>query len=291
VASALPHGLVRGYVARHEALMTVRGRIDIGRQLAIRQGLPAPLECRFDEYTEDIQLNRVLKAALVQLMRTAEPGDLVARRLRSWLRAFIDVEDQTFAWTDVPRHRFTRLDQHWAAAGRLAEMILRRESLTDREGSTHGSAFTVDMNTLFEAFIEKIVEEQGRQAGFQLIRQAPRRLSQSVPMRPDLVLQRAGTDRAVGDAKYKRLDIADLPNADLYQLLAYCTAMGLHRGLLIYATPEPIRIEVVQRAGIELVVVGVDLALAPKELIRSARGAADRLIAHARMAEPTLASE
>jgi hypothetical protein len=31
---------------------------------------------------------------------------------------------------------------------------------------------------------------------------------------------------AVGDTKYKRLEVVELPNADLYQLLAYCVSLG-----------------------------------------------------------------
>jgi 5-methylcytosine-specific restriction enzyme subunit McrC len=278
VAEAMPHGLVRGYVGREEGLMTVRGRIDLGRQIARQQGLPIPLDCRFEEYTEDVSLNRILKAAHLQLLRLRDVDPSVARRLRSWLRAFVDVEDQSFAWTEVPSHRFTRLDQHWEQAGRLAEVILRRESLADREGLVRGAAFTVDMNRLFERFIEQIVGELARAAGLQLLPQAPRRLTQSVRMKPDLVLHGLGVDLAVGDAKYKRLDIAELPHADLYQLLAYCVSLGLPRGLLIYATHEPLQVEIVRRVGIELTVTGVDLSRAPADLLVQARAAAGRLV-------------
>ena len=40
---------------------------------------------------------------------------------------------------------------------------------------------------------------------------------------------------AVADAKYKSLAPASMPNADAYQMLAYCAAIGLPRGFLIYA--------------------------------------------------------
>ena len=44
----------------------------------------------------------------------------------------------------------------------------------------------------------------------------------------------------VGDAKYKRIAGQQFcaPNADLYQLLAYATALDLPGGLLIYAQGE-----------------------------------------------------
>ena len=277
VASAIPRGLARGYVDRQDALLTLRGRIDFTRQISARAGLPIPLECNFQEYSDDVSLNRKLKAAHVQLLRLAGLDDAVAKRLRAWLRAFVDVEDESFD-RPFPDHEFDRLTAHWERAGRLAELILRRETLVDREGSTYGRAFTVDMNKLFERFIERVVEERAQQARVQLIPQARRQLSRSAWMKPDLVISRRGVDGAVGDVKYKRLDIEDMPHADLYQLLAYCTSMGLPRGILIYATHEAPRVEVVHRAGIELEITGVDLAQAPRDMLAQARSVADRLI-------------
>jgi hypothetical protein len=52
---------------------------------------------------------------------------------------------------------------------------------------------------------------------------------------PDIVWKTGGTAVAVADAKYKAEKPAGYPNADLYQLLAYCTALGLRCGHLIYA--------------------------------------------------------
>ena len=42
----------------------------------------------------------------------------------------------------------------------------------------------------------------------------------------------------VGDAKYKNATENRVPNADLYQLLAYGTALDLPAGLLVYAEGE-----------------------------------------------------
>src|SRR5262249_37216530 len=49
---------------------------------------------------------------------------------------------------------------------------------------------------------------------------------------------KAGECRAVVDAKYKRLNNPSFPNADAYQMLAYCTAFHLPLGYLVYARDE-----------------------------------------------------
>ena len=115
VRRALARGVVRGYQHREETLATLRGRLDVTVQLRRRQGRPFPLDCRFEEYTEDVTLNRVLKAASERLLNV--PGiDLEpARRLRAHGRAFSEVTSVAFAPAAVPDVTFTRLDRHWVA--------------------------------------------------------------------------------------------------------------------------------------------------------------------------------
>ena len=48
------------------------------------------------------------------------------------------------------------------------------------------------------------------------------------------MLSRHGQHVLIGDTKYKRLDDAEHKHADLYQMLAYCTSLGVRAGVLIY---------------------------------------------------------
>jgi hypothetical protein len=56
----------------------------------------------------------------------------------------------------------------------LAELILRHETLLDREGTTLASSFIVDMNVLFERFITRITTGAAERAGWELVPQAQR---------------------------------------------------------------------------------------------------------------------
>ena len=65
----------------------------------------------------------------------------------------------------------------------------------------------------------------------------------------------------VGDAKYKNLTSAFVPNADLYQLLAYATALNLPGGLLVYAQGEAETASYrVRHSGKRLDVVALELS-------------------------------
>lgn len=280
VSRAARQGLVRGYQAQHETLTTLRGRIDIAGQIRTRQSRPFPLECAFEEYTEDIELNRVVKAALRSLLRVPRLSLDIVRRLRFRYRIFDEVESIAYGPGSVPDIDFTRLNEHWRPAAELARLILNQESLRDQTGETLGISFTVDMNTLFERFVEEIVGREARRARLQLIAQAPRYLSAGVPMRPDLVLRAGSRDLAVGDAKYKEPGDGRPPNEDLYQLLAYCVSLGLPGGLLIYSGTLEKRYRV-ERADIILEATSIDLTGEIEQIETSAREAAKCLVEQA----------
>jgi 5-methylcytosine-specific restriction enzyme subunit McrC len=284
VGRAARYGLLRDYRDVDEELATVRGRIDIGRQIRRRQSQPIPLHCRYQEYGEDMELNRVVKAALRRLLRISGLDRELTNRLRHHHRLFEEVGDVDYAPSDVPNLSFNRLNEPLRPASILSQLVLRADSVRDATGSVEGASFTVDMNKLFERFVERVVDEEARRQGWEPAPQRIRHLTDSVAMQPDLILRRADVDCAVGDAKYKRLEFADWPHADLYQLLAYCVALGLPRGLLIYAEAGADRIETVKEAGTELEIVSVDLARPWREVLAQTRRAARMLIMQAESA-------
>ena len=57
-------------------------------------------------------------------------------------------------------------------------------------------------------------------------------------MRPDLVIRDRGVPRLVADCKYKRLEPDEFRHHDVYQVLAYCTAINVEQGLLVYPVHE-----------------------------------------------------
>jgi 5-methylcytosine-specific restriction enzyme subunit McrC len=195
---------------------------------------------------------------------------------------FRDVSEVAYPIHAVPNPTFTRLNRQWEAPARLARLILAQEALKDELGTTQGTAFTVDMNKVFEKFVEEIVGIEARRNGLELGAQDDVKLTPKVNMTPDLILHQGSARVAVGDAKYIEAESAEWPNANLYRLLAYCVALGLPRGLLIYASARPAEVQRVAAAGIDLEAIGIDLEASTDELMRQANVAAQRLIEHAR---------
>ena len=237
---AFGRGLLRGYLIEEEALHTVRGRIRFDEQIRRRYGIPLPVELRFDEFTEDILANRLVKAAAARL-RHMTLNSSEARRGLGWIAAILEnVSLLEFRRRRVPEVRFDRLNEHYRHVVGLARLILLHSEFESFRGDVRASGFLIDMNVLFQEFVTQALQETLRVSANTLRAEKKVYLDvdKEVNMYPDLSWWDGETCTFVGDAKYKKVDDRSAPNADLYQMLAYTTALDLPGGLLIYAKGE-----------------------------------------------------
>ena len=139
----------------------------------------------------------------------------------------------------VPEVQYTRLNSHYRPAVELARLIIDNSSLELLHGETTGASFMLDMNRVFERFLVVALREE---LGLSEREWRRGRLhldeANAVTLEPDISWWNGRRYRFVGDAKYKRIKSESFPNADIYQMLAYCVAADLPPGLLIYAAGE-----------------------------------------------------
>ncbi|MXZ39911.1 MAG: restriction endonuclease [Holophagales bacterium] len=263
---AFARGLLHGYRTEEEALHTVRGRIRVADQIRRRFGVPLPVEIRYDDFTDDVLANRLVKAAADRL------GKLRIRSAQSrldlaWVAATLDnVSLVEFPPTTVPEVKFDRLNAHYREVVTLARLILRHTSFEAARGAVRANGFLMDMNDVFQEFVTRALREELRlsERAFRSDRRLPPihlDTAGRVRLKPDLSWWNGLTCTFVGDAKYKRVKHAHVPNADLYQLLAYTTALDLPGGLLVYAEGEADDVEHrVRHAGKQLEIATLDLS-------------------------------
>lgn len=227
---------IRGYRTVEESAVVVRGRIRIGDHMARRAGVPLPIEVAYDEFTLDVDENRIVLGAAELLLRMPLVQLGVRRRLLR-LRARLDGVEPTRPGLGVRAPSTTRLNGRYAGATKLAELVLRRASVDTVPGAVGGVQFSFDMNQVFEEFLTTALGVALRPFEGRLVAQYRTHLDHQsrIPMRPDLTWWRGARCRAVIDAKYKALENDRFPNADAYQMLAYCSALGLDEGFLVYA--------------------------------------------------------
>ncbi len=291
---ALQQGVLQGYRTVEETATVVRGRVLHAEQLRHRFGLPLPVDVRFDDFSVDTPENRLLRAAVGIARRLpGVSGGLRHRLLR--LDAQLDGVTRVAPRSVLEPWFPTRLNARILPALRLAEEIWRSSSFEAGDDDLAVSGFVIDMAKVFEDFVCTALGRAlvGR-AGGSVRTQDPWALDAAgaVGMKPDLVWyaddgrspppgrRAAGRPAAVVDAKYKAEKPAGFPNADVYQMLAYCTRLGLPTGWLVYAKGnEAGATHEVVGAGIEVRARVLDLALPPSDLIAQVETLAVQIVA------------
>jgi 5-methylcytosine-specific restriction enzyme subunit McrC len=143
--------------------------------------------------------------------RAGVPDDVRGRLLR--LREITPIR----RGTEIPAWQSSRLNARYHSALRLAGIVLV-------------SGFLFDMARVFEDFVTIALDESLALMPGYCRRQAQHYLDENQVIRiiSDFVRYADdGTPLAVADAKCKAEKPAGIPDADLYQILAYCTASGM----------------------------------------------------------------
>ncbi|WP_336216510.1 McrC family protein [Nonomuraea sp. LPB2021202275-12-8] len=274
-------GVLHGYVHREDALTVVRGRIRTSAQLSRRMGLPTAIEVAYDDYLADIPENQILLGA-IELAQTlpgvADTTITLLRHLSGRLVGVVLVRPGA----PLPLWRPTRLNERYVPALQLAELILSGASL-QQEGSQaiKIDGFILNMAQIFERFLTRQLATGLLPHSLRCVAQKGHRLDQQrrVLFQPDILIYRDGRPTVVVDAKYRTLDGAP-PTGHLFQMISYCTALGLAEGHLVYASgrpsAEPYRIK---NSNIRVHVHVLDLNQGPTDLAIAVASLVDRLAA------------
>lgn len=273
---AVDQGVLQGYRTVRDTLPVLRGRLLAAEQMTRLYGLPVPVAVEYDDFTVDITENQLLLAAALRLLSVPRISDTARRRLRRLRRSLADVSVLSRG-AALPRWQPSRLNTRYHSALRLAEIVLAAESFEHRVGGLRVTGYMFDMWRVFEDFVTVALTETLAMSGWRCEQQATLHLDDErhAAMRPDLLCRKQGLPAAVIDAKYKAERYDGFPNADLYQMLAYCTVLGLGEGHLVYAKGnEPVSVHTVRRSGIVVHCHALDLALRPADLLQQIDGLA-----------------
>lgn len=266
---AVEQGLLQGYKTVAEDLPVLRGRIRAGDQMGRLYGLPVPIAVEYDDFTSDIPENQLLAMATLRVLGVPRISDSARRTLLRLRRTLADVSVPTRG-TTLPIWRPSRLNVRYEPALRMAEIILAAMSFDHKAGELSVTGYMFDMWRIFEDFVTTALAESLSKKGWTCKAQASLHLDvdRRVQMKPDLLCRRNESLSAVIDAKYKAERPEGFPNADLYQMMAYCAVLGLPEGHLVYAKGnEPTTSHTVQGSGTEIHCHALDLTLSPTKLL------------------------
>jgi 5-methylcytosine-specific restriction enzyme subunit McrC len=212
----------------------------------------------------------------------AVPG--LARQIRArlvYLDGRLDGARVLPARSALPEWRPSRINARYVPALRLAEIVLRNQSAEPGPDGVIVAAFVVSMPRVFEDFVTVALREALARFPGDTIGQYVSYLDmdKSIMIRPDVVHVKGSIPVAVFDAKYKLEDnSASYPNADAYQMLAYCTALKLDRGWLVYAEGSTSGPRQVRHNPVWIIHYPLDLTRSPSNLLSQIRLLADKAV-------------
>lgn len=278
--TALEQGLMHGYTSVDEALPLVRGRIRVGEQISRRFGRMLPVEVTYDDFTVDIAENQLLLSAALRLLRVERLRPKTRQALQR-LRLQLTGVTPIARGAALPRWQPSRLNTRYQPALHLAEVILAGDSFEQRVGDLKTSGFVFDMWRIFEDFVCVAIKQALAPHGGRSKLQHRMHLDEAgvVPMQPDFLWSSPDGRQIVVDAKYKAEKPDGFPNADLYQLLAYCTVLGLAEGHLVYAAGNEVATaHSVQGAAVTVHCHTLDLDQSPVRLLAQVTDLAAELV-------------
>jgi len=224
-------GLAHSYVEEEANLPFVKGKIDFPGQL--RHNLVHQERCyvRYDAFSANRPVNRLLKSTLLLLQRLSRDARNQGhiRQARFYLD---EIPVSLNLHADLARARVDRTMPHYARLFPWIRLFLQGANPVTYRGTNPAPALLFPMEQVFEDYVAYRMRREPVLKGWRLSEQERKyhlveRNSYDKPefsLRPDVVMRGDG-QTFIMDAKWKRLDHdredANIRQGDLYQLYAY----------------------------------------------------------------------
>lgn len=252
ISIQIKRGLCREYVPHQDVVCSPRGKIYFAA--SVKERRTRRLACGFDEFTENIVMNRILKTCLEKLLRLSSDlrsGQTAAlRRLLHYFSTIDTIEAREIPWQTLSWHRHNAA---YALLMHICKLLLQGLLQSEASGKLRMARWLDEqhMHRLYEKFIlayfqreHPALSARSSKISWVLDEGCPDHLP---AMQTDVVLF-SGKRRLVIDAKYYARAMQGNPQYEkltfhshnLYQIYAYVKNMAATypeavSGLLLYA--------------------------------------------------------
>jgi len=248
-------GLIRDYTSHEDPLTVVRGRIMVGNSIGLKLRRSNRLSCEYDEYEENILLNRILKSTAEILMKNQKVKSGTRWKLRNNLTFFhmVDTVDlRGFNWN---RLVFGRREKSYQLLINICRLVAENLILSEKSGELLLPSFIMDQHfhQLFEKFVlnyfkveRKDLTVKSKRIKWHITGECDQ--STLPGMLSDVYLQKENR-RLIIDTKYyskslsQRYEKWTVHSNNLYQIFAYVVNESAHTvdrvdGMLLYAKTD-----------------------------------------------------
>lgn len=249
VSTIIKRGMAKDYVNVENQIKTVKGKIDIAKTIKLIQ---PNLNCYYDEFSEDILLNQIIKAILLRIDRIEEVIPAQKKIVKTLLLQFSDVKLIYLDDLTISNISFNKLNKTYQFAIDIGILIYKNSIPTEAQGSYKFIDILKDeesINIIFEEFLRSFYDihsnynVNSRYYSFDW---------QPVENSNEALLPRMETDieltlddiKIIIDAKYyknaftNKYETKKLVSSNIYQMKAYLNQnlnkYNSLRGILMY---------------------------------------------------------
>ena len=227
----LQKGIYCDYIFKEENLNTLKGKLFLKSHIVNNYANKSRVYCRYDNYSEDNFLNKVLKSACTILVSKVN-NESISNEIKKTLGRFNAVKDCVINKENLEKFRFNRNNERYKKSYDFAKLIISNASSKNTYGSKDGFSIIYEMNILYEEYIGKLVSKiwngKSRRVKLQdkgkylLINTISGR--KNIALRPDIVLYENNIPYIIIDTKWKSITYNERLNykqGDIYQMYAY----------------------------------------------------------------------
>lgn len=245
-------GKLRDYAEQEENVSVLHGRLIIPQHIRHNIVHKERLYCRFDEFSEDILLNQIIRFTLRLLLPLAHYSQ-TKKQINELLVHFDGISDIPITLQSFNSLNNDRINQRFQPVIEQCRLFVAAIKPDVFAGSTPLFSLLFDMNRLFEAWVAEKIRPWAYHKGLHLRTQGPRRYlamcengSPLFQLRPDITLvDDNGIPLLIADTKWKLLNEKDrqigVANSDIYQLYAYAGRYEVPHLQLIYPQQAGLR--------------------------------------------------
>jgi 5-methylcytosine-specific restriction enzyme subunit McrC len=253
-------GIDREYRVEYDQLIRVRGKIDFNNNLRNFSTPSVKLHCTFDELSQDVLQNQIIKATLKRVLATRALDKSIRIELLEIYKRLLHISDISLNNNHFKKVSLHRNNLFYRFVLNVALLIHENISLDERSGTYEFLDFVRDdkkMARLFEHFVRNFYKESLRGSGYSVgsetikwkVTETDPVAMQYLPiMKTDISLTSSSRNIII-DTKYyaeclnENYDKQKIISSNLYQLYAYVKNAEVKggaainsEGLLLYPT-------------------------------------------------------
>ncbi len=237
VRRLVKRGLNGNYILVTDEINGVKGKFDVGPTVKTLAHRKLKAVCTFDEFSQDILLNRIIVSVLLKLLRIKGIEPEIHAGIKSLIWHFPGIRQINVEGKDFSRVKLGRNEKHYRFVLSICRLLVDHLLPSENPGEYFFDDFIRDerkMNSLFESFVRNFykiklgdrweVRRESISWQFESLTATDKNYLPS--MQTDITIS-DGSKKVIIDTKYysktltEYYDSEKIHSANLYQLFAY----------------------------------------------------------------------